>query len=283
MYLALFVAVCEPVFAQHTDDNAVRSAGDAFGFSIGVETVGLYDSSEVRGFSPATAGNMRIEGLYFDQQVTPSRRVVDGSSIRVGITALQYPFPAPTGIVDYRLRAERANAGVTDALFAGPFETYAATIDGQLPRWVNSLSIPLGVGYRFAAQIPGDTSRVFAIGMAPVWKPTEGVTARAFVDYWNQTDSKTQPRIYMEGSQPPPHLDRRYFGQDWTGTIRRSHVRYPDSGCRALPLAAVSRRVSLGVRQSGAICRPLRRGGAHGLRQTPDIRVSRFRLRLDIG
>jgi len=48
-------------------ENAVRSAGDAFGTSIGRETIGLYNAGNVRGFSPTAAGNVRIDGLYFDQ------------------------------------------------------------------------------------------------------------------------------------------------------------------------------------------------------------------------
>jgi iron complex outermembrane receptor protein len=41
-------------------ENAVRQAEDAFGYSVGRETLGLYSSSNVRGFSPFKAGNVRI-------------------------------------------------------------------------------------------------------------------------------------------------------------------------------------------------------------------------------
>jgi iron complex outermembrane recepter protein len=52
---------------QRAAENAVRQANDAFGTSIGREAIGLYDSDSVRGFSPTAAGNVRIDGLYFDQ------------------------------------------------------------------------------------------------------------------------------------------------------------------------------------------------------------------------
>ena len=58
---------------------------------------------EVRGFNPVDAGNVRMEGLTFDQQAQPSNRLVDSSAIRVGYAARGYPFPAPTGIVDLKL------------------------------------------------------------------------------------------------------------------------------------------------------------------------------------
>ncbi len=53
-----------PAAAQRTAENAVTSADDAFGTSVGNETIGLYGIGEVRGFSPGAAGNIRIDGLY---------------------------------------------------------------------------------------------------------------------------------------------------------------------------------------------------------------------------
>lgn len=84
-------------------ENAVTQAEDAFGFSAGKETLGLYTSSNVRGFSPVTADNVRIDGLYFDQVFRLTNRISQSTSIRVGPSALGMPFPSPTGIVDYRL------------------------------------------------------------------------------------------------------------------------------------------------------------------------------------
>ena len=53
--------------AQSVDENAVASATDAFGLSIGNERIGLYSAQDVRGFSPIDAANGRIRGLYFAQ------------------------------------------------------------------------------------------------------------------------------------------------------------------------------------------------------------------------
>ena len=63
-------------FAQRTDDNAVKEADDAFGKSVGDEQIGIYNAGMVRGFSPVDAGNVRLEGLYFDQQSNPTQRLV---------------------------------------------------------------------------------------------------------------------------------------------------------------------------------------------------------------
>ena len=52
--------------AQSTDTNVVTASTDAFGVAIGVEVLGVYSPSQVRGFDPLSAGNARIEGMYVD-------------------------------------------------------------------------------------------------------------------------------------------------------------------------------------------------------------------------
>src|SRR5579859_3184302 len=68
--MASFVAL--PAGAQRTDDNAVTAASDAFGNTVGFQTIGLYSPTNARGFNPTQAENLRIEGLYYDQQITYS-------------------------------------------------------------------------------------------------------------------------------------------------------------------------------------------------------------------
>ncbi|MEQ1488943.1 MAG: TonB-dependent receptor, partial [Terricaulis sp.] len=71
---------------------------------------GLYNSSDVRGFSPTSAGNARIDGLYFDQVWGLNGRLRRATTIRVGISAFGFPFPAPTGVVDYQMRRPGGDA-----------------------------------------------------------------------------------------------------------------------------------------------------------------------------
>ena len=100
----LLTTAGEAALAQRADDNATTQAEDAFGTSVGNESFGLYNPFSVRGFSPVDAGNVRIEGLYFDQQANPTGRLIEGTTVRVGLSAQSYPFPAPTGIADHSLR-----------------------------------------------------------------------------------------------------------------------------------------------------------------------------------
>ncbi|MBJ7418461.1 MAG: hypothetical protein JHC88_23920, partial [Niveispirillum sp.] len=101
---ALTLLSALPVTAQQSDDNVVRNATDAFGLRVGTESIGLYDAGNVRGFSPDSAGNVRLAGLFISQQGSLSDRVVDATSIRVGLNTVGLLFPAPSGIADLSLR-----------------------------------------------------------------------------------------------------------------------------------------------------------------------------------
>ncbi|HKQ15901.1 MAG TPA: hypothetical protein VJT80_20855 [Steroidobacteraceae bacterium] len=61
----------------------MKSADDAFGTSVGNESIGLYQPFEVRGFSAVDAGNVRLDGLYFDRQADPITLLVPSSTMRL--------------------------------------------------------------------------------------------------------------------------------------------------------------------------------------------------------
>jgi hypothetical protein len=123
---AILLASATPRFGPTRDENAVKAAGDAFGTSVGNERIGLYNAGDVRGFSPITAGNIRIEGLSVTEHGGFTSRVVSGSTIRVGLTAQGYPFPGPTGIADYSLRNSGNEAVLSPVLYLGPNGAAAA-------------------------------------------------------------------------------------------------------------------------------------------------------------
>jgi iron complex outermembrane receptor protein len=207
--------------AQHAADNPVASANDAFGLTLGLESIGLYSSGQVRGFSPQTAGNVRIDGLYFDQQGSLSNRVIEGSAIRVGVSEIGYAFPAPTGIVDYELR--RPGDGTPHATVianVGPYDAWGVSIDGSLPLAGKDLLLPIGVSTAVSTQTPygqyqGYTSRVTSAGATPQWSPNDKVTVRGLLDWQETRDAKTAPLFFTAGDFLPPPLPGRYLGQDW--------------------------------------------------------------------
>ena len=59
----LLLLAARVALAESPDTNVVTASADAFGVAIGVEAIGVYGPSQVRGFDPLAAGNARIEGM----------------------------------------------------------------------------------------------------------------------------------------------------------------------------------------------------------------------------
>jgi iron complex outermembrane recepter protein len=207
--------------AQHASDNPVVSAEDAFGLTLGLETIGMYSPGQVRGFSPLTAGNVRIDGLYFDQQGAPSNRVIEGWAIKVGVSEIGYAFPAPTGIVDYELRHPGdGTPSATIIANAGPYEGRGVSVDGTVPLVGTQLLLPIGVSTQVSTQTPygpypGYTSTVTSAGATPQWSPNDQVTVRALFDWQQTRNTTTFPLFFTAGDFLPPPIPRGYLGQDW--------------------------------------------------------------------
>ena len=211
-----------PVWGQRASDDPVATANDGFGLTLGLESIGLYGPGFVRGFNPQTAGNVRIDGLYFDQQGALSNRVVEGSIIRVGVSEIGYAFPAPTGIVDYNLRHTGSGTpSATIVASAGPFQAHGLSVDGSLPFLSAALQLPLGASYQISTQTqlsspnPGYTSNVANVGATPQWQPNDRLTVRGIFDWTQTTQAKTLPIVLTAGDFQPPQTPRGYYGQNW--------------------------------------------------------------------
>jgi iron complex outermembrane receptor protein len=209
--------------AQRASDNAVTAAEDAFGSSVGNESIGLYSPSQVRGFSPVTAGNVRVEGVYIDRQGAIATRLVEGSTIRVGLSAQGYPFAAPTGIVDYRLR--RVGDAPLVSVVAGSFAYGAPSIevDAQLPISGQRLGVALGASYAHEEYYDGSDAHYSRFAVVPRWRPSDQVEV---IPFWSMTigeDEQVAPTIIAAGAFAPPRAPRRrYFGQEWAAKDTRS-------------------------------------------------------------
>ncbi len=212
--IALLAAT--PALAQRTDDNAVTQTDDAFGKSVGDEQIGIYNPYDVRGFSPADAGNLRIEGLYFDQQANLTDRLVGGNTVHVGISAQGYPFPAPTGIADYELRRPGKETLLSVGLQYGPWGGKVAEFDAQLPIDGERLGIAAGAGiYRETNPFQGKP-KAASFALLGHFKPTEGIEIIPFWSYIHFTNDETQPLIFTNGKFLPPRIRRdKFLGQKW--------------------------------------------------------------------
>jgi iron complex outermembrane receptor protein len=214
----LILALCfatSSALAQRADDNAIADAEDAFGSNDGGEDLGLYGPFDVRGFSPIDAGNVRIEGVFVDRQADLNPRLVEGNRIRVGPSAATYAFPAPSGIVDYRLRTPGAEAAISAVSQANSFGGILVELDASVP--VSSdLSVGAGVSQNHSEYASGNNADISHLAAIAHWQPAAGSEAKLF---WSRTrivDEDIFPIIIGNGSSVPARIKRRRFlGQHW--------------------------------------------------------------------
>ena len=174
-----------PSFAQdRASDNAVTQAEDAFGFSVGRESLGIYNAGNARGFSPTAAGNVRIDGLYFDPIFGLSGTLVDSVSIKVGLSAQGYPFIAPSGVVDQTLRVPADKAGASVVTNFDSYGSLGLEVDGSLP--VSSkLSLGYGLNGTRVAFPDGTDNFNHTESLIARWRPAAGVELMPF---WSRND-----------------------------------------------------------------------------------------------
>jgi iron complex outermembrane recepter protein len=205
----------QAVDAQRSGENVLRSAEDAFGSSLGAESIGLYSPDNVRGFSPFSAGNVRIEGLYLDAVTGFNGRLVRGSTVRVGISAQGYPFPAPTGIADFRLRLPGDEPALSVVASGESYGTVRGEADFQLPL-SNRLSIGGGLSASSDKAIWGSSGVHASAALLARWRPIEGAEIIPFWSGLVHRSEDTQPRFVMAGDFLPSKVERgAYLAQPW--------------------------------------------------------------------
>ena len=210
------VVSAHPAYAQRTDNNAVTAAEDAFGTSVGDQTIGIYNAGDVRGFSPIDAGNLRIEGLYFDLATGLNSRVVAGSTIRVGISAQGHAFPAPTGIVNYELSKPDAKVLTSVGLQYGPWRGGNAEVDVKIPIKGDTLGIAAGADVNHQGSSYGSLARSVSASAALRYAPREGIEIIPFWSASQTRDDEAQPIIFTAGDFLPKRAPRNVFrGQPW--------------------------------------------------------------------
>jgi iron complex outermembrane receptor protein len=213
---AASLALTGPALAQRVTDNAAASAEDAFGTSIGNERVGLYSASDVRGFSPVAANNIRLEGLYIDRPAPFTDRLVQGNVVRVGLTAQNYLFPAPTGIVDYRIRPAGNEFVLSAMLGLNSWGGGRLELDAQIPIVKDRLSLVAGVA-GFVDELPAGNQSFFgSYALAARWRPANDIEV---IPFWSRIDlyeREATPLYTPEGAFLPPQVARRRFpGPEW--------------------------------------------------------------------
>jgi len=221
---AAALLIAGPLAAQRVDDNSIAQAADAFGININGENLGLYDPGNVRGFSPTAAGNIRLDGLYFDKTSNLTGRLVGGYRIFVGGSVLGHPFPAPSGIADYTIRKPDHTILSVDAdvdSFGGRF----FEADGQWRDALPNFGIAGGIGLYRYDQWYGGASHVTSTALTARWRPSASFE---IIPFWSRIGDKgdeAQPTILLDGATTIPVLDdpHRFTGQHWAKTHEISY------------------------------------------------------------
>ncbi|TWI00276.1 iron complex outermembrane receptor protein [Luteimonas cucumeris] len=212
-------ATASGVAAQAQDDVA-GSADDAFGSRIGQESIGLYSESMVRGFDLQQAGNYRIEDVYFVRAAGPTDAIVASSQIRVGASALPIDFPAPSGIVQYRLlpgerERGRIEFGFQHLLDSNPRPYLRGFFTRRSDDGRFSLSGGL-LGSPSARYMFGNEARYYGVGLVPRLRLGEHWQITGFHGLYVQRYQADVGFVAADGVRLPQVERLRYLGQAWS-------------------------------------------------------------------
>ncbi len=210
-------ALLTTAHAQRAAENVIRAADDAFGASVGDEEIGLYSNENVRGFSPISAGNIRIERLTIDRQSNFSNRLIGGSTIRAGLSAQGYLLPAPTGIVDFSLRRVAETPVQSIVAQYGLYGSYNVAADLQERFFGGLLETTGGAGYEYTVSGNGSRDIRWSLGAALRLRPSDALDITVYGDYWRDVSDRRWIFYFTDGTAAPPEIDNRRddAGQPW--------------------------------------------------------------------
>ncbi|MGE3336056.1 MAG: TonB-dependent receptor [Rhodospirillaceae bacterium] len=197
--------------------NVATVAVDAFGERVGSEQIGLYSEQAVRGFSLQDSGNYRLDGAYFIRSANIVPLTFDGTTIRVGINALGIDFPAPSGIVEYRLA--EARPGFREEFEATPRRDnggQAWLLKGSAGSQDGVIGAAYGVAIMNDTGYDGQKRRPRHYAFVPTWRPNDRFQLRGFFSGDRFYKPGGDYVFVLSGTELPPTMPvpKRYWA-DW--------------------------------------------------------------------
>jgi iron complex outermembrane receptor protein len=222
--LGAAVAIPGAAWGQRAAENAVSSAEDGFGTSVGLENIGIYSEADTRGFSPLKAGNVRFDGIYVDTIQTVPGRLRTSTAIRVGFAAAEYPFHAPTGIVDHMLRPYPTKLGISLGASRMPYGGSILEGDLRLPIIAGHLALTGGATRALTRQGDGGGNFSYGVTIRPIVR-FGGVEIAPFVHRGTYARIFSRPLVVVTGDFLPPLPPHRlYLGQRWAAGRQKNRA-----------------------------------------------------------
>jgi iron complex outermembrane receptor protein len=195
----------------------MKSAADAFGERVGTEQSGLYSETQVRGFDLNDSGAYRIDDAYFSRAAALNDPVLAGVGVRVGVNSVRLAYPAPSGVVNYRLRQagpvneSRLGVGWRD------FGTRVIQGDGSFREGV--LSFAGGFVWRPLFSLAGgNEGRAIDVGGVGTWEITPDQRLRAFATLYKRGYDGDYAVLPAEAAVPPSLKNRHQYSPSWADT-----------------------------------------------------------------
>ncbi|MGO1070386.1 TonB-dependent receptor domain-containing protein [Lysobacter sp. CA199] len=219
--IVIFVILCACAAPATAQDNALTSAVDAFGERVGIEQSGLYSESQVRGFDLNDSGAYRIDDAYFSRAAVLDDTVLSSASVRVGVNAARLAYPAPSGVVNYRLReAGPANEFRLGAGFR-EFGTRAVQGDGSFR--AGPLSFAGGFLWRpLHRHAQGYEGVAFNMGGVVALDIAPDQRLRAFASRYQRHYDGDYAVVANAGAIPPPLRTLHQYSPSWAETAAAS-------------------------------------------------------------
>ena len=213
-----------PAHAQ-ADANAVRHAGDAFGYRRGDESVGIYDERSVRGFSLEAAGNYRLNGTYFVKNSGTSNIFIESSTVQIGYNTLTALLPGPSGVVDYRLRDPAPGEKSLGTLALDVYGQPRIDLNLRHGSEEGDHSYSLGLSRNFDVRNFQGGRGGEDLLLAGIGRVSRGAVTGQLLAGEYQYRRRGDYRVMPGASGLPPKIERgRYLGQDWAFNEGQSRI-----------------------------------------------------------
>ena len=192
--------------AAQQNRDATVSAVDAFGETVGVEQIGLYNLSEIRGFNPQNSGAERIDGFYFARAGNVEDPAVDHRSVNVGVNAAPLNYPSPSGIVNVHLKTFAPGDRWLE-LSLNSLAWFSPTVDANFSLASDDGRVGVAGGVQFLPAVTypdGSQTQEYYVGLVPGWRISESLRAHALISYGHGNFDRGQWSDVLSGTSLPP-------------------------------------------------------------------------------